>query len=572
MRSAPPSCLLLTCRNAAVSLLLATAAAATANAQPRNVLLITIDDFRPELPVYGATHIRAPHLDRLSATGLTFNRAYVQQAVCQPSRECVFTGARPDTTRIYNVFGPAGPTFRTTMGDVATLPSVFKDHGFWTAGFGKNFHHEDPASWTVSTDFYETADLYQHPAHRAVAGNIRARPAWEHHDGPEAHYMDARIAAAAAQAIRERVSDGKRFFIAAGFYKPHLPFTAPKAYWDLYNRDTLPLPTGLDALPARDALPPAFYDPYSGELGTYRGGRPPFVEITAATQASVDDGTFTTNQQTGDDYGIITVNGTHIYPEDYARALTHGYSACVSFIDAQIGKLLAALEDPDNDGDKSDSILGDTIIVLWGDHGMHLGRHGSWPKHTNMDVATRIPLIIHHPDMPAGTRGVMTDALVESVDIMPTLLEMTGLPAPKTHTLEGRSFAPLLDSPNRPWKIAAFSQYPKEVPDRSGDWHMGYAMRTATHSYVQWRRMQSTDAHPISLEKLNFTITEAVTHEELYDLVNAPHQHQNIGTAPEARPLMDAYKAMLNTALSTGYANTQDVGAGNAEFQLGISR
>ena len=534
----------------------------TSSATPRNVLFITIDDFRPELPAYGATHIQAPQMTRLSDEGLTFNRAYVQQAICQPARANVLTGARPDTTRIYTVFGGGWPTFRTTMGAVDTLPSVFKDNNYWTASYGKIFHHVDNPSWTESNSFYTTADLYQDPVNRAIAGDVNARPPWENYiGGNEENYMDAKVAAAAVTAIRARAADGEPFFIAAGFWKPHLPFTAPSAYWDMYDRATLPIATGADALPVQGALPTAFYDPFSGELGTYRGGRPPFVGQTAATQQALADGTFTTNQQTGADYGIITVNGTHIYPEDWVRGLTHGYYASTSFIDAQIGKLLAALEDPNDDGSTADSILNNTIIVLWGDHGMHVGQHGSWPKHTNMDIATRIPFIIHHPDMPAGTQGQMTDALMESVDIMPTLLEMANLPIPSTHTMEGRSLVPLLADPTQTWKTAAFSQYPKEVPMNSGIWYMGYAMRTDTHSYVQWRSMQATDANPISLANRNFSITNTVAYEELYDMVNDPKQNENIGGTPSVRPLMDAYKAMLNTALSTGYANTQQVGS-----------
>jgi iduronate 2-sulfatase len=524
-----------------------------ADETPLNVLFITVDDMRPEIPAYGATHIHAPNFERLSDEGLTFSRAYVQQAICQPARANVLTGARPDTTRIYNVFEGGWPTFRTTMGSVATLPSMFKDNGYWTAGFGKNFHHVDNPSWTVHETFYTTADLYQLPENRAIAGNVNERPPWEYFpDALEENTMDWKVADAAVQAIRDRAADETPFFIAAGFWKPHLPFSVPQQYWDLYDRETLPIATGPDALPVAGALPTAFYDAFSGELTTYRGGRPPFVGQTAETQAALANGTFTTNQQTGDDWGIITVNGTHIYPEDYARALTHGYYASISFIDAQIGKIMQALEDED--------LLDNTIVVLWGDHGFHLGQHGSWPKHTNMDIATRIPFIIHHPDMPASAQGVMTDALMESVDIMPTLLEMAGLPMPTTHDMEGVSLVPLLDDPHQTWKTAAFSQYPKEVPMNSGIWYMGYAMRTATHTYTQWREMDATDGNPISLAQRNFTVSNRIAYEELYDMVNDPSQNTNIGGDPQYRALMDALSAKVNTAIITGYANTQNVG------------
>lgn len=519
-----------------------------------NVLFITVDDMRPELPAYGHDHVVAPNFDRLTNKSLTFNRAYVQQAICQPARANVLTGARPDTTRIYNVFEGGWPTFRNTMGAVATLPSTFKDNGYWTASFGKNFHHVDNPSFDHHQSFYQTEDLYQLPENRAVAGNVNERPPWEFfEDTLEANTMDAKVAAAAVQAIRDRAADGTPFFIAAGFWKPHLPFSAPQKHWDLYDRESIPIAEGLDSLPVQGALPVNFYDPFSGELTTYRGGRPPFVAQTAETQAALANGTFTTNQQTGDDWGIITVNGTHIYPEDYARALTHGYLACISFIDAQIGLLLDALEEED--------LLDSTIIVLWGDHGMHVGQHGSWPKHTNMEIATRYPLIIHHPDMPAEARGVLTNALTESVDIMPTVLELAGLPMPATHDMEGVSLVPLLENPHQSWKTAAFSQYPKEVPSNSGVWYMGYAMRTDAYTYMQWREMDATDGNPISLAQRNFTISNRVAYEELYDMVNDPTQRVNIGGDPQYRALMDALAVKTDTALVTGFANTQHVAA-----------
>lgn len=543
-------------------LMAASTAPLTLKAEPeRNVLFITVDDFRPELPAYGRDHVHAPHMTRLTDEGLTFNHAYVQQAVCQPARANVLTGARPDTTRIYNVFEGGWPTFRTTLGnDLDTLPSLFKDNGYWTAGYGKNFHHVDNPSWTVHETFYQTIDLYQLDENRAVAGDVNQRPPWEYFpDNLETNTMDAKVAAATVEAIQARAVDGQPFFIAAGFWKPHLPFSAPQQYWDLYDRETLPIATGLDALPVQGAIPTAFYDPFSGELTTYRGGRPPFVGQTPETQAALANGTFTNNQQTGDDWGIITVNGTHIYPEDYARALTHGYYACTSFIDAQIGKILDALEDPLGDG--SVNFLTNTVIVLWGDHGMHVGQHGSWPKHTNMDIATRIPFIIWDPDLPTGTRGVMTDALMESVDIMPTVLEMVGIPKPSPHPFEGVSLVPLLDDPHQAWKTAAFSQYPKEVPMNSGIWYMGYAMRTPYHTYMQWREMDATDSNPISLAQRNFTISSRIAYEELYDMVNDPTQRVNLSGDPPYRPLLDALGAKVDTALITNYANTQNVGA-----------
>jgi len=527
------------------------------SAEPLNVVFLTLDDFRPELPIYGATHMQTPAMDQLSQESITFRRAYVQQAVCQPSRASVLTGARPDSTQIYDVFGGASPTFRDTMGNIDTLPGTFKNNGYWTAGYGKNFHHMDAASWNVSNSFYNNTDLYQTDANRAVASNVNLRPAWEAYPNDrEGNSMDAQVADATVAAIAARAQDGQPFFIAAGFWKPHLPFSAPQKYWDLYDRNSLPIAQGAQALPIQGALDPAFYDPFSGELTTYKGGRPSFVGRTAATQAALDNGTFSTNQQTGADYGIITVDGTHIYPEDYARALTHGYYACTSFIDAQIGRILEALEDPNDDGDSSDSLRDRTIILLWGDHGMHVGQHGSWPKHTNLDVATRIPLILHAPSMPESSKGKLLTALVEGVDIMPTLLELANVDAPTTHDLEGVSMAPLLSDPDQAWKTAAFSQYPRQV---SGTWYMGYVMHSARFSYIQWRPMQSSDGNSISMAQRNFSISNQSAYEELYDLEQDPGQTQNLATDPHYRSLMDALGVKLQEALANGYDNTQNV-------------
>jgi len=521
-----------------------TGSMAAPQARP-NIVFIAVDDLRPELPCYGASHIHAPNIDRLAARALTFRRAYVQQGVCQPSRESLITGTRPDTTRIYDVFPSSGPTFRDTLGAIQTLPEAFKAAGYSTAAFGKITHHADPRAWDECDPLYKTENLYQLPENRALAGDVNRRPPTEAYpDAREAESMDARIATETVRAIRRDAASGRPFFIAAGFYKPHLPFSAPQKFWDLYDPARITVSSGRDALPVRGLPDANLHDPYSGELGTYRGGRPPFVKTTDATRAAIDSGTFTANTQSGKDYGIITVDGAHIYPADYARRLTHGYYACVSFIDAQIGRILDALEDPNGDGDRADSILDKTIIVLWGDNGFHLGDHGSWPKHTNLEISTRCPLLVAAP---GRAMGRTTGALVEALDIYPTLLDLAGLPHPATHTLEGQSLKPVLDDPALPGKAAAISQYPREIPPGSGRWSMGYAMRTPRFTYIQWREMEADE--PLSLAKRNFRITPRVRFEELYDNEADPKQNTNLAGEPSHAADLAALRAQFTQAL-----------------------
>jgi iduronate 2-sulfatase len=423
-------------------LLLAARAVHAADPKP-NILLVCVDDLKPLLGCYGDKTVKSPNIDRLAARGLLFERAYCNQAVCAPSRNALLTGRRPQSMGIYDL----GTNFRKAMPDAVTLAQHFKQHGYRTEALGKIFHvghgnHEDPASWSVP-HFPVPSIAYALPESRAPKGltreealfsnrSARGLPrgaAYESADVPDEAYSDGRLAVETISRLRAAVSRGEPFFIACGFVRPHLPFCAPKKYWDLYDRSAF-------RLAARSTPPdgaPEYAPQFGGELRQYSG-----------------------------------IPGKGPIPDDLARTLIHGYHASISFMDAQLGRVLEALEET--------GLTKNTVIILWGDHGWHLGDHGMWCKHTNYEQAARIPLLIVAPDITSP--GTRTAALVESVDLYPTLTELAGLPAPGA--LEGKSLVPLLRDPSLEVKAHVFHVYPR------GE-RLGRAVRTARYRLVEWK-------------------------------------------------------------------------------------
>ena len=450
----------------------AAASASYLMAQPvkkPNILFIAVDDLRPELGCYGHDYIKSPNIDRIAKSGMTFNRAYCQQAVCSPSRSSLLTGTRPDTTQVWDLV----THFRDALPNVATLPQHFKANGYFVQGMGKIFHPtvEDPQSWSVpwqtakaptyaklKTD--EVKDEDAPPKAKTKGG-----PAFEAGDVADDFYKDGKTAELAVETLRGLKGKSEPFFLAVGFAKPHLPFVSPKKYWDLYDPAQIKLAP--NPFHAKDA--PEYALTNSNELRNY------------------------TNIPTE---GPIT--------DVMARQLKHGYYAAISYTDTQIGKVL-------NELDRL-GLRKDTIIVLWGDHGWKLGEHGEWCKHTNVENDTNAPLLLSVPGM--KTAGKKTNALVEFVDIYPTLTELAGLPLP-TH-LEGTSLKPLLDSPQRVWKTAAFSQYPRKQL-------MGYSMRTDRYRMTVW------------VAKKDHAKVDAT---ELYDHKNDPQENVNIANLPENAELV----------------------------------
>ncbi len=465
-----------------------------AGADRPNVLFVAVDDLRPEFGAYGAAHVRSPNLDRLARAGVTFNRAYCQQAVCSPSRSSVMTGTRPDTTKVWDL----ETHFRTALPDVVTLGQHFRNHGYFVQGMGKIYHggFDDAPTWSTP---WQTprAQPYGRPENVALnqrqfapdpggapgkkkGGKKQATrpgsrgPAFEGADVPDDTFVDGKVADLAVSTLRELSRKSQPFFLAVGFAKPHLPFVAPKKYWDLYD----PAQIQLAPNPFRPKDAPAYAIQPGGEMRSYHG-------IPAGS-----------------------------IPDDLARQLRHGYYAAISYMDAQLGKVLDELDRL--------GLREKTIVVLWGDHGWKLGEHDAWCKHSNAENDTNAPLLLSAPGM---QRGVRTNALVEFVDIYPTLADLAGLPLP-SH-LEGRSFKPVLAQPDRPWKAAAFSQYPRNV---DGMQLMGYSMRTERYRFTAWQHRRD----PAKVEAI-----------ELYDHQTDPQENTNLAALPEHRALVAELQARL---------------------------
>lgn len=455
-----------------------------AEARP-NVLFIIVDDLRPALGCYGASHIRSPNIDKLAARGLLFERAYCQVAVCNPSRSSLLSGARPDTTQVFD----NQHFLRPNLPDVVTLPQHFKNHGYHSVSLGKVFHHserepgDDPQSWSEPAWYH--GEPYRHwftQESLDYVKNLKALPKaqqpkklraapFEAADEPDDVYPDGQTAVKAIETLAGL--KGKPFFLGVGFVKPHLPFTCPRKYWDLYPAGTIKLPENYH--PPTDVPAPALHNWY--ELRSY-GTVPPAGRV----------------------------------PDEMALNLIRGYHACISFVDAQIGRVLDELDRL--------GLRENTIVILLGDHGYHLGENGIFTKMTNFEPGTHAPLIVSAP----GQRSVgqRARALVEFVDLYPTLADLCGLPLP-AH-LEGTSFASLLEKPDQPWKAAAFSQYLRPGKDR----FMGRSIRTERWRYTEW----------VDGKQGNAGI-------ELYDHQTDPAENANVAADPANRAIAMQLAAQL---------------------------
>ncbi|VGO20830.1 sulfatase [Pontiella sulfatireligans] len=398
-----------------------------------NILFIAVDDLRPELGCYGSDYIKSPNLDKLASEGMRFERAYCQQAICGPSRASLMTGCRPETIGVIE----NSAYFRTLNPDLITLSQHFINHGYESVYCGKIFHgnlKDEELSWSRKPAVSRAGvTLPQFPGGYAVPENqaifLQNRkamlakygkegsvglihgPAYEAGEVEDDEYKDGYNTQVAIATLKDHLEKNpdKPLFMGLGFYKPHLNFIAPKRYWDLYN-------------PAEIELTSQTHPPKDGAA----------VGLHESFELRVRHG--------------IPKSGT--IPDDLARTLLHGYYACVSYIDAQIGLMIEALEDA--------GIRDNTIIVVWGDHGWHLGEMGVWGKATNYEIGTRVPLIVWTPEM--KSRGEEADSIVELIDLYPTLCDLAGLPIPEH--CEGESFRPVLDDPEFKGKNMAISQFP----------------------------------------------------------------------------------------------------------------
>ena len=460
----------------------------------RNVLFIAVDDLRTALGCYGDPNAITPNIDRLAEGGMVFQRAYCQQAVCNPSRASLMTGLRPDTIKVWDLKShfrqevpseladlpqfTTGTHFRETKPDVMTLPQYFKQHGYHTQSVGKIYHGspeaQDPDSWSAPetlnvvwkrNDYllpenqYEPVDKWPGPKMAAT----------EAADVEDIAYGDGKVADAALEILND-IKD-QPFFLAVGFRKPHLPFSAPLKYWNLYDPEQI--------TPPENAEKPVGIPDYA-----WHNSR----ELRGHTDIP-DDGPLS---------------------DALIKRLRHGYYACVSYMDAQVGKLLDALD--------QHNLADNTVVILWGDHGYHLGEKALWCKTTNYELDTRAPLILSVPGYEPST----SNALVEFVDIYPTLVDCCNLPE-RTH-LEGISMMPLLEQPDRTWKQAAFSQFPRPWMYHGEPEVMGYTIRTDRFRYTEWVKFRTGES--LACELYDHQIDQA----EIYNVAENPVHYHDLET------------------------------------------
>ena len=492
-----------------------------APAQKKNVLFIAVDDLKPKIGAFGDKLAITPNIDKLASQGYVFLNAYTQQAVCGPSRSSMLTGWRPDRTKVWNL----KTLIRDKNPNVVTLPQYFKKNGYTVLGTGKIFDPRsvnkqyDEISWSEPYIFPHQLDTYanqppklgyyQSPEYLKlykrvtdsliktgmkpdkIDGYMRKhyKPSTEKTDVPDNAYEDGAIALDAINKLDKLAKSGKPFMLMVGFKRPHLPFVAPTKYWNLYKDEDIPLaPWQKHAING-----PGVAYHTNGELRSY-------TDIP--------------------DY-VVDKSG-HISKEKQ-KELVHGYYAATSYVDAQIGKVLAALEEK--------GLAQNTIIVLWGDHGWHLGDHGLWAKHTNFEQATRLPLIIYSPEKKHGK----TSKPVETLDIYPTICELAGIP--KEPTLQGKSLVPLLDGKKMKLKYAV-SQWPAYRKING----MGYTIRTKRYRYTEWyKNYRSTQPRN----------GKTPSETELYDYKKDPLESRNLVNNHKYKRTVKKMQALLHDFLDS---------------------
>ena len=402
----------------AAALLSAAAPFAAAGDRP-NVLFVAVDDLRPALGAYGVRAI-TPHIDALAADGTVFTNAHCQWPVCGASRASLMTSLYPERVGVTDL----KTSMRAKDADVLTLPAHLRAHGYATAGCGKIYdprcvddrREMDPRSWSVPFVKLKNRNV-KHGGDRFA----------EAPDAPAGEFADGVIGEQGLSLLDDLAGGDEPFFLAVGFKKPHLPLVAPKEYWDLYDRDALDL-----------------------------------AEHTTGIEQ--DSGYVLHDSPEFRGYDGVSEDGP--IPEEVRREAIHGYLACASFVDAQVGRLLDDL--------KERGLAENTVVVLWGDHGFHLGDHGMWGKHSTLEAATRVPLIVR----PVGGSAVRATATpAELQDLFPTLCELTGVPVPEG--LSGRSLVPVVSGEEEDVRTGAVTVF-----KNSGAF--GYSFRTRRYRLTEW--------------------------------------------------------------------------------------
>jgi len=504
-----------------------------------NILFIAIDDLKPILGCYGNTLVKTPNIDRLAKMGTVFMSNYVQQAVCGPTRASLMTGKRPDYTKVWDL----KTRMRDINPDILSIPQHLITQGYTTQGIGKVYDPRcvdkelDKPSWSVPYyktnikyfgSFGEPAEgRYQLPETKTLAekyikqaldnGKTKAeaneyvqtkiKPSVESADVPDYAYTDGANTLQAKDMLIKLSKSNQPFFFAVGLAKPHLPFVAPKKYWDLYKREDMPLAKFQEQ--NKNPVSVAYHN--SGELRGYTD-IPPLTSFTDQKP-----------------YGITL-------PVDKQKELIHGYYAAISYTDANIGKLLDALD--------SLGLTKNTIIVLWGDHGWHLGDHNIWCKHTNFEDATRAPLIISAP----GIKPSKTNSPSEHIDIFPTLCDLAGVNIPSI--LDGKSLVPLMKNPALSVKEYSVSQYPRSNATAENERlgyadanAMGYSIRTKQYRYTIWMSNGFRSSQPFD--------SKLIIGTELYDYKKDPLETVNVANEKKYAAVSKEMNSKMMTFLKS---------------------
>ena len=446
-------------------LLLVSGLGGPAMAAKPNVLFIAIDDLRPELGCYGDTQAKTPHIDKLATQGMRFDRAYCQVPICMGSRASLLTGILPTPKRFV---GDCRIDVDTPQ--AATLPETFRKNGYTAIANGKIFHTPNDtaerswseALWNYSNKNGNNLESHDPETVRHLSKTKQRGRIYELPDVPDNAYPDGRIAEKTIADLQHLKQDGKPFFLACGFIKPHMPFYAPKKYWDLYEREKIKIADNRD----RPKNAPTDLKG-SGEFRSYH-------------LADFDENS-----------------------DEFHRVMRHGYLACTSYSDKLVGDVLAELDRL--------GLAENTIVVLWGDHGWHLGEHNFWGKHNTMHLAIRVPLLVRVPGKTPGN----TASIVETSDIFPTLCALAGIEPPAT--VQGRPFTSLLDKPQSPFREAAYSRF--------------------------------VSADSIITERFHYTSYQNGKADMLYDLKKDPQENENVADKPEHAVTLAKMKTLLQNRM-----------------------